>query len=89
VENVYKRLNLWTRQSIMINPARNVVKVELSMEKCNVILATSVFNKKKEFKGFRRLIKRQSICLIKIQGSIWNNQNVKIPEISHFYFDQK
>ncbi len=51
MENVYKRLNLWTRQSIMINPARNVVKVELSMEKCNVILATSVFNKKKEFEG--------------------------------------
>jgi hypothetical protein len=51
----------------MINPARNVVKVELSMEKCNVILATSVFNKKKEFEGFRRLIKSQPICLIKIQ----------------------
>jgi hypothetical protein len=51
----------------MINPARNVVKVELSMEKCNVILATSEYNKKKEFEGFRRLSKRLPICLIKIQ----------------------
>jgi hypothetical protein len=49
----------------MINPARNVVKVELSMEKCNVILATSVFNKKKEYEGFRRLIKRQPIVYSK------------------------
>ena len=57
MENVYKRLNLWTRQSIMINPARNVVKVELSMEKCNVILATSVFNKKKEFEGLEEYLK--------------------------------
>jgi hypothetical protein len=58
----------------MINPARIVVKVELSMVKCNVILATSVFNKKKEFEGFRKLIKRQPICVIKIQGNIWNYQ---------------
>ena len=57
MENVYKRLNLWTRQSIMINPARNVVRVELSMEKCNVILATSVFNKKKEFEGLEDYLK--------------------------------
>jgi hypothetical protein len=35
----------------MINPALNVVKVVLSMEKCNVILATSVFNKKREFES--------------------------------------
>jgi hypothetical protein len=41
----------------MINPARNVVKVELSMEKCNVILATSVFNKKKEFEGLEDYLK--------------------------------
>jgi YD repeat-containing protein len=33
----------------MINPVQNVVKVESSMEKCNVIRATSVFNKKNEF----------------------------------------
>jgi hypothetical protein len=33
----------------MINLARNAVKLVSSMEKCNVILATSDFNKKKEF----------------------------------------
>jgi hypothetical protein len=33
----------------MTNPAQNAVKVESSMEKCSVIPATSVFNKKKEF----------------------------------------
>jgi hypothetical protein len=33
----------------MINPALNVERVVLFMEKCNVILATSVFNKKREF----------------------------------------
>lgn len=73
----------------MINPARSAVKVELSMEKCNVILVTSVFNKKKESEGFGRLIKSQPICLIKIQGSKWNNQDGKTPEISHFNFDKQ
>jgi hypothetical protein len=33
----------------MINPALNVAKVVSSTEKCNVILATSDFNKKREF----------------------------------------
>lgn len=33
----------------MTNPAQHAVKMESSMEKCNVIRATSVFNKKNEF----------------------------------------
>jgi hypothetical protein len=35
----------------MINLVLNVVKVVSYMEKCNVILATSVFNKKREFES--------------------------------------
>jgi hypothetical protein len=38
----------------MTNPAQNVVKVESFTEKCSVIRATSVFNKKKEFELMRR-----------------------------------
>lgn len=33
----------------MINPAPHAVKVASFMEKCNVIPATSDFNKKKEY----------------------------------------
>jgi hypothetical protein len=35
----------------MINPVLNVVKAVSSMEKCNVIPAISVFNKKREFES--------------------------------------
>jgi hypothetical protein len=33
----------------MTSPAQNAVKMESSMEKCNVIHVISVFNKKNEF----------------------------------------